>query len=308
MLLTLLKPSSPQADALSQISLLVLLIAILIFAVVAALVTWATFKYRERPGRTAPQSTGNNKIEVLWTIPPVIILVVVFFFTVKTMHAVDPPSGDTNADIIITGHQWWWEVKYPASGVITANEIHIPVGKRMLVRLESADVIHDFWVPQLARKIDAIPGRSNYLYLEADSPGSYRGVCAEYCGTQHAGMRILVIAQAPAEFTKWETAQVAPPSPASDPLAALGAKIFEDKTCYFCHTVAGTGSTETIGPDLTYVATRQTLGAGVLKNSSKNLAAWLKNPQLFKPGSHMPDFQLSEHEVQALVSYLESLP
>lgn len=308
MLLTLLKPGSPQAHALSNISLLVLFFALVIFLVVTALVTYATYKYRERPGRKAPQNTGNNKLEIAWSIPPVLILVVVFFFTVKTMHAVDPPSGDDKADLIVTGHQWWWEVKYVDSGVITANEIHIPVGNRFLVRLESADVIHDFWVPQLARKIDAIPGRSNYLYLEADKPGAYRGVCAEYCGTQHAGMRILVIAETPENFAQWEQTQNAPPHQSAEPQVLLGAKLLSEKTCYNCHTVAGTGSTETIGPDLTYVATRRTLGAGVLQNSPENLRAWLKDPQKFKPGSHMPDFQLSETEVQALVAYLESLP
>lgn len=308
MLLTLLKPSSPQADALAEISWLVLMIAVVIFLVVAGLVTIITFKFRQRPGREVPQSTGNTKVEIAWTIPPVLILIVVFFFTVKTMYAVDPPEGDRQADIIVTGHQWWWEVRYPKSGVITANEVHIPVGKKLLVRLESADVIHDFWVPQLARKIDAIPGRSNYLYLQADQAGEYRGVCAEFCGTQHAGMRLLVVAQSQEEFKNWQSGQVKVPTPGQSPEALLGAKLFSQKTCFNCHQVAGSGSTETIGPDLTYVATRRTLGSGVLKNSPENLAAWLKNPQKFKPGSHMPDFQLSDQEVKALVAYLESLP
>jgi len=305
---TLINPSSPQAQALAQMSLIILGIAALIFIIVASLVTIASYKFKERPDKPYPaKNFGNPKVEILWTLAPAVVLVLIFFFTVKTMHAVDPPPGDHEADLIIKGHQWWWEVRYPHSGVLTANEIHIQAGKKYLVRLESDDVIHDFWVPELARKIDAIPGRQNYFYLEADQPGLYKGVCAEYCGTQHAGMHILVISQSPKEFEAWEKSQlVLPPEPTGG-LEARGAKIFASKTCYDCHAIAGTGATLSIGPDLTHVSTRQTLGAGVLENSRENLGRWLTNPQKFKPGSHMPNFQLSPQEVEALVAYLESL-
>lgn len=311
-LLTLLKPSSPQADAIASLSLVVLIVAAVIFFTVAGLVTFATWRFKEHPKKNNSQQAnqgmlGNNRMEIMWSVVPLLILIIVFFLTVRTMYAVDPPPGDTNTDIIITGHQWWWEIHYPKSGVITANEVHIPVGKRILVRLESADVIHDFWVPALARKIDAVPGHTNYLYLEADKAETYIGACAEFCGTQHAGMRIRVIAQSPEAFQNWKQAQLASPNSPTNPIALQGANLFKTKTCYNCHRIAGTDSKQNIGPDLTYVATRETIGAGVLNNSHENLAHWLSAPEKFKPGSHMPNFQLSNEEVEALVAYLEGL-
>lgn len=314
-LLAILEPSSPQADAIADLSLVVLAISVVIFLVVIGLVTVATWRFRDPSAKNSSSNKkpnqamlGNNRVEVLWTLIPFVILIVLFVLTVKTMHAVDPSASDTKADLIVTGHQWWWEVRYPDSGAVTANEIHIPVGQKLLVRLESADVIHDFWVPALARKIDAVPGHTNYLYLEADEPGTYIGACAEFCGTQHAGMHIRVIAQSAEDFAAWEQAQLAIPKPPTSALAKHGAEIFKEKTCYNCHTIAGTGSQQMIGPDLTYVATRETLGSGVLKNSRKNLGRWLAGPEHFKPGSHMPNFQLSDEEVAALVSYLSDLP
>lgn len=308
MLATLLNPHSPQTLAISKLALVILILCAFILLLVGLLVWYASWKFRERPGAPPPPKTfGNLKFETTWTILPFLILIVVFILTVRTMHAVNPPEGDREADLVITAHQWWWEIKYLGSGVLTANEVHIPTDKKLLVRLESADVIHDFWVPTLARKIDAIPGHPNYFYLEADEPGVYHGVCAEFCGTQHAGMRIRVIAQTPEAFQNWKKAQlVIPPRPITDP-AARGAALFASKTCYNCHTISGTGSTQEIGPDLTHVASRQTLGAGVLENSPENLRAWLKNPQQYKPGSHMPNFQLQPDELQALATYLGSL-
>jgi len=305
---TLFIPSSPQADAIANMMLIVLVLAIIIFLIVTVFVSISSYKYRARPGDPPPKKNfGNVKLELFWTITPFVVLIAFFFLTAKTMKAVDPPPGDTEADLVITGHQWWWEIKYVNSGVLTANEIHLQVGKKYLVRLESGDVIHSLWVPALARKIDAIPGRQNYLYLQASEPGVYYGVCTEFCGTQHAGMRVHVYSHNEAEFKAWEAQQlVIPPTPSMG-IAARGAKIFKEKTCYNCHTIAGTGAHQSIGPDLTYVATRHTLGAGVLKNSPENLAAWLHDPNQFKPGSHMPNFQLSKADVAALVAYLEGL-
>ena len=280
-----------------------------IFLFVTTWITLALIKFRHRPGeeRKAKKIFGNLRIEIIWTLIPLLIVIFLFILTVRTMMKLDVPSGDRNADIIVTGHQWWWEFQYPKSGVVTANEIHIPINKKILLRVTSADVIHSFWVPALARKIDAIPGRENYIYFEASKPGVYRGYCSEYCGTQHAGMRITAIAHTEEDYEAWVEQQlVVPPAP-KQALAAQGAKLFAEKTCYNCHTIAGTGATNNVGPDLTYVATRLTLGAGVLKNSPENLAAWLHNPNDFKPGSHMPNFQLSQDDIKALVAYLEGL-
>jgi cytochrome c oxidase subunit II len=183
--------------------------------------------------------------------------------------------------------------------VVTANEIHIPVGKRLLVDLRSADVIHDFWAPELGRKIDVVPGHPNRLWIEADHGGTYLGMCAEFCGNEHAWMRFLVIADPPERFAAWLKEQAgAAPKPASAD-ERLGAKIYRERICTNCHL-------RSVGPDLTHLASRRTLGAGALENTPGNLAAWLHDPNDFKPGSNMPNFKLSEDEVRALVAYLET--
>lgn len=308
MLATLLNPSSAQAETIANLAKLMMVVGIIIFLIVAIWVTLAIVKFRQRPGDRTPKKVfGNLKIEVIWTIIPLLTVLFLFAMTVRAMIEIDPPTGDTDADLVITGHQWWWKIEYPKSGVITANEVHLQAGKKYLLRVTSNDVIHSFWVPALGRKMDAIPGRENYLYFEAGKPGVYHGACNEFCGTQHANMRITTIAQPEAEFKAWEKAQlVVPPTP-SQGKAAEGARLFANKTCYNCHTIAGTGAAMQIGPDLTHVASRQTLAAGTLKNTPENLARWLTNPNQFKPGSHMPNFQLKPHEVEALVAYLESL-
>ena len=196
---------------------------------------------------------------------------------------------------------------YPSAGVVTANEIHIPVGRQLLLRLESADVIHDFWVPALTRKMDMVPGHPNHIWLAADQPGMYTGACAEFCGVQHAWMRLLIIAHAPAEFDAWLEQQRQPAPHVGTTVEQRGRHLFEQLTCVNCHTIAGTGLSPRIAPDLTHLASRRTLGAGVLENTPSNLARWLHNPQAIKPGSHMPQVLLSEAQVQDLTAYLETL-
>jgi cytochrome c oxidase subunit 2 len=284
-------------------------VAAVIFLIVTVAVVLAIVKFRAKPNDPIPKKIfGNHKIEILWTVIPLLVVAYLFVMTVVTMFAVDPPPGKKDPDIIVIAHQWWWEIKYPKLGVITANEIHLPVGKKLLLQVNSADVIHSFWVPALARKIDAIPGRDNFIYFEASVPGVYGGYCSEFCGTQHAGMRITAVAQSEDEFHRWVMQQKAIPVAPSHPLAAQGARLFAEKTCYNCHTVAGTGAAQSVGPDLTTVTTRLTLGAGVVENSRENLRKWLEDPAQFKPGSHMANFQLKPNELEALVAYLEFLP
>jgi cytochrome c oxidase subunit 2 len=306
---SLLAPVSPQAQTLTDVFYLLLIISAVIFAVVAGLVLYMGVRYRSRPGRAEPRPTfGEPKLELIWTLVPLLIVVALFGVTLHTMRAVDPPApAGRQPDLVVVGHQWWWEVRYPASGVITANEIHLPVGKLLLMRLESADVIHDFWVPRVGRKLDAVPGHPNQMWIQVDDPGTYLGACSEFCGVQHAWMRIMLIAQAQQAFDSWQIAQQRRPSPPTTALAVQGARLFRRLPCGSCHAIAGTPAQAGIGPDLTHLASRRTLGAGILQNNRANLTRWLTNPQAVKTGSHMPNFGLEPAEVERLVAYLEAL-
>jgi cytochrome c oxidase subunit 2 len=222
------------------------------------------------------------------------------------MRQSDPPAN-RGPDVIVIGHQWWWEVRYPNTGVVTANEIHIPVGRKLLVLMESADVIHDFWVPALARKIQMVPGQTNYIWLEANTPGKFDGTCVEFCGAEHSWMRFSVIAESPASFDLWLRNQENPATiPAMDS-ARQGLKLFQTMTCINCHSIGGVSVAANAAPDLTHLAGRQILGGGVLSNTETNLSRWLKDPQAIKPGCFMPDLKLTDAQVSALTSYFETL-
>lgn len=303
-------PQSALGHPIFTLLILVLIIMACILVLVTVLVVYSSIRYRHREGQAEPaQNFGNPKLEITWTVLPFLLLVAIFVLTVITMGQSDPATGTQPPDLVIIGHQWWWEVRYPSAGVVTANEVHLPAGKRMLARMESNDVIHDFWVPQLGRKMDMIPGSPNELWLEADSPGIYLGSCAEYCGDEHGWMRIRVIAQPENEFKTWEQqqAQPAPAAASQSDEAKLGAQIFLQRTCANCHAIAGTAAAKRIGPDLTHVASRQTLAAGRLGNTVENLTAWLHDPEKYKPGSHMPNLHLNPNELTDLTAYLETL-
>ena len=320
-LLPTLSPAAPQAASIRFLFYVTLGISAVILTAVVGMIVYAAMRYRARSADAiGRQSTGNTKIEIVWTVIPTLILAGLFVLTVRAMTSIDPtPPPDRKPDLVVIGHQWWWEVRYPESGAVTANEIHIPAGRRLLVRIESADVVHDFWVPRLTRKVDMVPGHPNHLWLEADRPGTYHGLCAEFCGAQHAHMRFTVVAQPPAEFEAWVRAQARPAAPA--PAASVGipadagARIFRARTCSTCHAIRGvveragrtTEPASDVAPDLTHLASRSTLAAGTLPNTPENLARWLADPQSIKPGSHMPDLDLSHHEVADLVAYLETL-
>ncbi len=307
-LLPTFHPASPQAESISALFLVTLAICAAIFLLVTALVVYAAVRYRARAGDgEPPQRRGNRALEIGWTAIPLFLLAVLFVLTLETMQASDPPVADgAQPDLIVTGHQWWWEVRYPKSGVVTANEIHVPAGQKLLLRLESADVIHDFWAPRLARKVDMIPGHPNHLWLEVSQPGKYLGACSEFCGAEHAWMRFTVVAETPAAFGVWQRGQLGAPTPTASAEAARGQDLFRDKTCISCHAIRGLSSAR-IGPDLTHVASRQSLGAGVVANTRENLARWLAAPDRIKPGSHMPNLHLTSDEVRALTAYLETL-
>jgi cytochrome c oxidase subunit 2 len=236
---------------------------------------------------------------------PILVLSSLFVWSnIFVIRSTDAPArGATRLTVRVVGHQWWWAIRYPGTAVVTANELHIPVRTPVRVEGTTADVIHSFWVPELNRKVDLIPGRQNVLLLEADRAGTYPGQCAEFCGLQHAHMEIRVIAQPRAQFRAWLARQSAP----AVSTTSRGATVFTDETCSGCHEIRGTAARGQVGPDLTHFGSRTTIGAGVLPNDPAALRAWIRDPQHAKPGNRMPALPLSGADVRALASYLEGL-
>jgi len=324
-------PSHPQStfDALgpvakSQLDLFYLIfwVAVVVFIAVGGAFLYAAIRYRRRRGQGDPEQThGNTKLEIVWTVIPAIVLIAIAIPTIITIFDnADAPILPKDGGLLIeaTGHQWWFEFRYPDSDVVTANEMHIPVGEPVTVNLDSVDVIHSFWVPKLAGKVDMVPNNPNHLWLMADEPGVYYGQCAEFCGISHANMRFKVIAQPRAEFDAWLLAQAALPFEPVDPLAIEGKDVFLsiEAGCRGCHTVAGTSARGRLGPNLTHFGSRRQLASGILDNTQANLRRWLLDPNEVKPGNVMgeaaaiyvnPDKALTEPQISALVAYLRSL-
>ncbi len=238
-------------------------------------------------------------------IVPALILVILLVVALRTTVALKPAPGTFTIQVI--GHQWWWEVRYPEWGIVTANEIHVPVGMDVRLEVWSADVIHSFWVPRLHGKIDLLPDIVNPFSIRADRPGEYRGQCAEFCGTQHAKMAFLVVAMPPAEFEAWVDERRMPPEPPADPALILGHDAFFEAQCHACHAIRGTAAVGKVGPDLTHLGSRLTLGAGEIPNTLGNLQGWIANPQAIKPGNLMPRNYLPPKDLHAIATYLESL-
>jgi len=286
---------------------IVLGVAAVIFLIVAGLVVYATIKFRRRKGREAKQFSENLRLEVLWISIPLLIVAGLFILAVRTMSLVNPSMLGHKPDLTVVAHQWWWELHYPEAGVTAANEIHLPVGKHLLLRFESADVIHGFWVPSFGQKIDVIPGHPNYLWLTITRPGLYLGACNSFCGMGHAQMRIRAVAQSPEDFAAWLAHQGQPASPPSTADAVNGAEVFKEKNCVNCHPIAGLTTRGRVAPDLTHVGSRATLAADTLPNTPENLAKWLQNPQNVKRGVNMPDTGLNTDQIKDMVAYLEGL-
>ena len=299
-MVSVFSPQSPEAQAITTIFTYFLVLAAIIFLIVAGLVGYSMVRYRAREGDAEPRPTfGHRRLEITWTVIPLVVVLAIFVFTIRTMAYVDAPlEPDQSPDLVITGHQWWWEARYP-NGATTAREIHIPAGRRLLARIESADVIHDFWAPQLARKMDAVPGRMGYIWLRADVPGTYQGACSEFCGMQHAGMRFQVIAEPETDFSAWVERQAE--APAADP----GERLFRERKCADCHATSAGDDRRLIGPPLAHIASRKLLGAN-LPNTPENLARWITSPQSILPGNRMPDSHLPAAELQELTRFLET--
>ena len=304
--ISVFQPASAQARELLWLWDIGMWVCGVILAIVTCSIVYILIRYRRRDDREPPQTTGNTRLEVAWTAGPIALVTALFILSVVTARAVDKPI-QRDPDIVVTGHQWWWEVRYPSANSITANEIHIPVDRDMLIAVESADVIHDFWVPRLGRKIDAIPGKRNFVWIRASQPGEYIGACAEYCGAEHAWMRFLVEAQDPQAYQYWLAAQSAPAMEPSAADAKLGQTRFRQLTCANCHDIRGFNSQEQYGPDLTHLASRKMLAANRLTNTTKNLRDWLHEPNIVKPNCLMPNLNLDDADLRDLTAYLGGL-
>jgi cytochrome c oxidase subunit II len=292
----------PPADAIGTLSLIVGAIALLIFIGVEAALVYAIWRYRaSRLGGEPATFERNRRLEIAWTAAPALILAVVFVLTLGTMAEISGAAVAPAMRISATGHQWWWEFSY--DGTKTANELHIPVQTPIDLELTSVDVIHSFWVPELGPKADMVPGTTKHLRLFARRAGSYDGQCAEFCGVEHAWMRIRVVVQTQADFDAWLAGETRP----AVAVDTSGERVFAANICVNCHTIRGTAAAGTSGPDLSHVGARATIGAGVLPSDVGGMRAWLADPQRYKPGSLMPRVPLSDADLDALAAYLVSL-
>ncbi len=281
---------------------------LIVFVVVEVLLLFTIFRHRQRPGAAEPRHThGHTVLEIAWTIAPALILVFVAVPTIQTIFRTQAPAPAGALNVRVVAHQWWWEYRYPDLGVVTANELHVPVGRTVDLELTSADVIHSFWAPRLFGKRDVIPGHTNHIIFAADSTGDYLGQCVEFCGVSHANMRLRVLVDSDSGFAAWAKAQAATPAaPAKNSVEQRGQEAFRRYACIGCHTVAGV-SAGTIGPDLTHVASRTTIAGGMLPTAAAMLQKWIENPQAVKPGALMPRMGVTPDDLTALVAYLQSL-
>lgn len=301
---TTLESAGPNTARINDVYALIWWGAVAVFILVQGLLVFSIFKFRGEPktahGRPVPVH-GNNRLEIIWTVIPAIILAIIAVPTLQIIaELAERPEGDDVLVVEVIGNQFFWEYQYPDLGVTATNELHIPVDTRIDIRLRSNDVIHSFWVPQLAGKMDAIPGNVNTMWLEADEPGVYLGQCAEFCGLAHYNMLLSVVAEPQEDFDSWVAEQLAPPPAEGDP--EQGAEIFVQQ-CAACHTYEGTTAVGVIGPNLTDFEQQDQI-AGAIENTPENLASWLDDPQAIKPGTAMPTLPLSEADIQHLVAFL----
>jgi cytochrome c oxidase subunit II len=307
-----LNPKGPAANQVANLSWLMFGIAAIVLVVVTFLLLIVIFRRKSADLRPQITQTGDRRALTLVVIGgaviPAIVLMILMGLSISIENVSAADNNAAQQAIEVIGHQWWWEVRYPAQGFDTANEIHIPVGRPVTLKITSADVIHSFWVPQLHPKLDMIPGQTNTLTLQADTVGSYLGECAEYCGEQHAHMQFVVIVQPQAEYDQWLAKQQKPaPEPKAGTTEKEGQQVFLGSSCVYCHTIQGTNASGRLGPDLTHLGSRVTIGAGARPNSRANLAGWIMNAQAIKPGSLMPPMDLAPDQLEAILAYLQTL-
>lgn len=313
--LSALEPAGPLAERTSDLAWFAFAVAAAVYVATIGALFWALWRARNReraedtlPADSQRKMTRSVSLAVAATVA---ILLVVFFVDMSVERTLRDPRAEHPLTIEVVGHQWWWEVRYsdgtPQEHFTTANEIHIPTGQPVQLELRSEDVIHSVWVPSLAGKKDLIPGYRDTLWFQADVPGVYRGQCAEFCGHQHAKMGLLVIAEHPDSFARWQDRMRQPAATPSDSAASEGERVFMTRQCVLCHNIEGTPAGSIAGPDLTHIASRLTIAAGTLGNTRENLTRWIRDPQGVKPGAQMPQPELTERELDALVTYLEGL-
>src|ERR1700722_9770244 len=309
-----LAPASTPAHQIFDLSVFIVAITGGIFLIVGGLLTVALYRFRAR--RTDPlgepaQIYGSTQIELAWTVIPVLIVIVLFLATARIIFAIqDAPKPKSALDVTVVGHQFWWEFRYPSLGIVTANELHVPLSSERMpvpsyLKLLSIDVSHSFWVPELGGKTDLIPNHVNTMWIDPQKPGVYVGQCAQFCGTQHALMLLRVYVDTPEQFAAWAKNQQLPG--VQDPHVAAGRHVFETQACMNCHTIAGTAATGRFGPDLTHLMSRSTLASGAAANNAKNLRQWIKAPDSFKSGAQMPAMQLNDQQLDQLTAYLSTL-
>lgn len=313
---TTLRPTTEFARVSDGLFWLTLVLGIVVGVLVLGIMCYFLWKFRYHPGAGEPkQIHGNTRLEVAWTLIPAVILAVIAIPTVKAIFATQPDPNTLPADTVtieVIGKQWWWEFRYPqANGdtVITANEVHVPVGRTVHLVLLSDNVLHSFWVPQMGGKRDLITNRVNHLVFKPEEPGVYFGQCAEFCGTSHSLMRMRLVAHTQAGYDQWLANEARPavePLP-DDSAVALGKQLVVQGACAGCHYIEGTAMNQHIGPALTHFGRRRTLAAGILPNDAESLRRWLRNPPEVKPGSKMPNLNLTEQQITYITAYLQSL-
>jgi cytochrome c oxidase subunit II len=280
------------------------LIGVLVFTILA--IVLVRFRAGRDDGTLPRQIHGHTAMEIGWTIAPALILLVIAIPTIQVIFHTQGAAAPPNAlEVTVRGWQWWWEFRYPKLDIVTANELHVPVGRPLVLAMEGPDVIHSFWVPQLGGKRDVVPGRLNRITLTPEKAGEYWGQCAEFCGASHANMQLRVIVDEPAAFDRWVASQKAPAAePSGD--AVPGKDVFARNACVGCHTIRGV-SAGVLGPDLTHFGGRALFGAGLWPTNVDNVAAWVKDPPALKPGSKMPNLRLSDADARAVAAYLVGL-
>lgn len=309
-------PLGPQARAAADIYWIMFVCAIVVLVIVDGGLIFAGLKFRDRPGHIAKQFHGHNFLELVWTVVPTLMVI---SFSVLSFQKLNFMNDTSNAGMTVNvlGQQWSWVMTYPQEDrfklkngkyLVGATELHIPVNTKVHIKLSSKDVIHSFWVPNIGGKKDAVPGRNTDLWIQADKPGTYKGQCFEFCGTGHADMLITLVAHQPAEYATWLTGALAEADRIDDPATAKGRETFLSLACTGCHTVQGTAAAGKVGPDLTRVASKKNIVGGLLTPVDEaNLTKWLKNPPAVKPGTLMPNLNLSDEQIRDLVQWLLTL-